>query len=227
MRGVCIDVQLSRNTGSLQGEIHEDAVLRRADDIVPAVDEKKWRRICWEVEARSKLVLILRLEVARIHRNREIGSTTDFVNIIDWIVGSLIEARRRRRNQMAARREPDHADALGIDAPFRGAVAHEADRALSILERASGRLTFGLIGAARHTVLQDDAGDANGVEPGSYLFAFELPVQVPVAAARAYQHRGSTLSVRERSINSYGRSSDGGNEPGGLGDFDLLAIQPR
>ena len=44
---------------------------------------------------------------------------------------------------------------------------------------------FGLVGAARHAVLEDDAGHADRVQPGGDLLAFQLPVQVPVAAAGA------------------------------------------
>jgi hypothetical protein len=40
---------------------------------------------------------------------------------------------------MAARREADHADPLGVDAPFGGPAADQADGPLSVEPRAQGK----------------------------------------------------------------------------------------
>src|SRR5688572_11006204 len=101
---------------------------------------------------------------------------------------------------MATRRETDDADAPGIDAPLASSAAHQADGALRILKRAPGRFAFGFIGTARHAVFQDNACDANGIEPGSDFFAFELPKKVPIAAAGADQDRRSAVLVLKRSM---------------------------
>src|SRR5258705_14009933 len=105
MRGVGVNVQLSRHASPLQREVHEYAILRRTDDILAPVHEEKWRRIRWDMKARGKFLLILRFEIAGIDRNRQVRSATDFVNVIDGVVGSLVEARRGRRHQMPTRRK--------------------------------------------------------------------------------------------------------------------------
>src|SRR5207249_3978061 len=106
-----------------------------------------------------------------IDRDGEIGSAADFVNVVDRFVGSLLETGCRGDRQMAARRETDHADALGIDTPLLGVAAYQADGPLSILKRTTGRLPFRLIGAARHPVLEENSGDALRSQPGSDLLA--------------------------------------------------------
>ena len=41
--GRCIDVQLRWNAGTFQGHVHDHAVCRFADDVVPAVCQEDWR----------------------------------------------------------------------------------------------------------------------------------------------------------------------------------------
>ena len=102
MGGRRIDVQLRRDAGFLQRKVHQHTVLRRADDIGPAVREEDRRRSDRDTQAGSDLIFILRLQVARIDSDGEIRSATDFVHVIDGLEGSLLEARRRRNRQMAA-----------------------------------------------------------------------------------------------------------------------------
>ena len=122
--------------------------------------EEDRRRSGRDTQAGSDLVFVLRLQVARIDSNSEVRPATDCVHVIDWLVGSLIEARCCRNCQMAAGREARDADLLRIDAPLAGSAPHQADGSLRILERAPGWLALDLIGPSRHTVLEDDAGGA-------------------------------------------------------------------
>src|SRR5207253_9581043 len=125
----------------------------------------------------------------------EIGPATDFVHLIKRLVGSLLEARRGRNREVAARRKSHHADPLRMDAPLAGFAPDQADGALGILERAARRLSLGFIGVAGNAVLEDDAGDANRVQPGGDFLALKLPVEVPVPASWTNQHRGSRLLI--------------------------------
>src|SRR5262245_25515959 len=59
MRGRCINVQFSGDASSLQGEIHEHAVLRRADDVVSAMHKEDRRRPGWDTQTRSQFILVL------------------------------------------------------------------------------------------------------------------------------------------------------------------------
>src|SRR5207237_5823901 len=124
----------------------------------------------------------------------------DLVDVVDRLVGSLLEARCRGDRQMTACREADHADALWINAPLLGFTAYQTDGSLSILERAPGRLALGIIGAARHAVLEDDPGHALRIEPGCDLLAFQLPEEVPVAAPGTDQDRGPGVLGLRRAI---------------------------
>src|SRR5947207_2136346 len=91
-------------------------------------------------------------------------------------VAHPLGARLRRNGQLAARRESHNADSPWMDAPFPGSAPHQTDGPLRVLERASGWFLFGFTGAARHAVLEDDAGHANRVQPFSDFLTFELPV---------------------------------------------------
>ena len=216
-------MQLRRNAGPLQREVHQHAVLRRADDVVAAVREEDRWRPAWNADTRSEFVLVLRLEVTRIDRNGEVGSATDFVHVIDRLVSSLVEARRRRNRQMTARRKTDDADSA--DAPFPGFAPHQTDGPLGVLEGATSGFTLGLIGTSRHPVLEDDPGHTKRVQPFSDFLAFELPVEIPIAATGTNQHGCPAVLFLRGPIDREGRFSDVGYHPGRLGDLDLFAVE--
>src|SRR5260370_1715456 len=91
---------------------------------------------------------------------------------------------------MAAGRETNDADSLRIDSPIFSLAPDQADGPLGILKRASGWFALGLAGTARHPVFENDAGHAQRIEPRRDFLAFQLPVEIPVAAAGTDQHRG-------------------------------------
>src|SRR5881296_3013975 len=99
--GACIYMQLRRDAGSFQSEIHQHTILRRADDVVSTVRQEDRGCPARYAEARSELVLILRLEVTRIDRNGKVGPATDFIHVIDRFVAPFFEACRRCDCQMA------------------------------------------------------------------------------------------------------------------------------
>jgi hypothetical protein len=94
---------------------------------------------------------------------------------------------------------------------FTGALAvgvAPADGALGVLERPPGRLALDIVGPARDTVLEDDPGHALCIQPGGDFLAFQLPVEVPVAAAGADEDRGPSVLVLRRPIDGEGRVAD-------------------
>jgi hypothetical protein len=77
--------------------------------------------------------------------------------------------------------EAEDADAVGVDLPFGGVLADQAHGALGVFEGCGG---FGHVGAGvGDAVLEQDAGDALGVEPVADLGAFEVDGEDVVAAA--------------------------------------------
>ena len=64
MGGRRIDVQFRRDSGFLQRKVHQHAVLRRADDIVPAVCKEDRGRSGRNTQAWSDLVAALGLQIA-------------------------------------------------------------------------------------------------------------------------------------------------------------------
>src|SRR5262249_54133698 len=101
----------------------------------------------------------------------------------------------------------------------------QADSALGVLERASGRFGFRLIGAARDPVFENDAGDAQGIRPRRDLLAFQFPVKVPVAAAWTDQHRRSGVLVFRWAIDADGRFRAVVHNSRRFRALDLLAFQ--
>src|ERR1051325_11253354 len=109
---------------------------------------------------------------------------------------------------MAAGREAHHADALGMEAPFASLAPYQADGPLGILERAPGRFPFRLIRAARHPIFENDASHTNRVQPGRDFLAFQLPVEIPVAAAGTNEHRRPRVLFLRRTMDGDGWSGD-------------------
>src|SRR5439155_14824291 len=225
--GAGIDVQLCRDAGLPQRQIHDYAMLRGTDNVGSAVREKDWGRLGWDVQAWRQLVLVLGLQVARINHNGEVRPTTDFVDIVDRFIGSLLKAGGRGDGQMAARRETANTNALWIDAPIVGFAPDQTDSALSVLQGSLGWLALGLPGAARHSIFENDAGHAQGIHPGRNFFTLQLPVEIPITASGTDQHRGAAVLILRRPIDRDRWLGDVGNHPGRLGDFDLLAVEFR
>ena len=71
---------------------------------------------------------------------------------------------------MATGGKPDHTDALRIYAKFFCAMAHQTERTLDILQRP--------ILLLRHPILEQHAGDADGVQPLADLSAFQLQARM-------------------------------------------------
>src|SRR5438552_17932374 len=150
MGGPGVNMQVRRDAGPLQGQVQDDAVLGTADDIVPAMGEKHWRRPGWNMQTGSKLIAVLGLEVARIDHDGKVRPAAGLIDVIDGFVSAFAEARRRRYGEMAACGKADNADSVLSDAPIFGFAPYQPHGALGVLQRTPGRLTLWFSGAARH-----------------------------------------------------------------------------
>src|SRR5438093_13178812 len=123
---------------------------------------------------------------------------------------------------MATGREADHPDPLRVDSPFRGAAADEADGPLGVEQRAQGRLASDITRTPRYTVLEDDAGHAERVQPRRHFLSLELPIKIPVPAPRTDHHRRSRVLVLGRLVDRERRLGDIGNQLGRTDDWRLM-----
>jgi hypothetical protein len=87
VRGSCINVQLRRHASSLQGQVHEHAMIRTANNVIASVCEKNWRRPGWNVQARRDFIFVLGFQVARINQDSEVGAAAD---LVDASIGSYV-----------------------------------------------------------------------------------------------------------------------------------------
>jgi hypothetical protein len=88
-------MQLGRNTGALQGQVRDRAMLRVGASVaflvVGGMGQKDGRCIGRDAEIRPDFILVFGLQIARIAQDSEIGPATDFVDGIDWFIRPLIE----------------------------------------------------------------------------------------------------------------------------------------
>ncbi|MEI9898717.1 MAG: hypothetical protein WDN28_33890 [Chthoniobacter sp.] len=101
--------------------------------------------------------------------------------------------------EMAARGEAEDADARGIEVPFLRPGAHEAEGALDILQRRDVFLQAGTLG---HAILEEHAGDAEGIEPLADFGALEIQGEDAVAAAGADDDGGCNWPCRRAACRS-------------------------
>src|SRR2546430_12401925 len=111
---------------------------------------------------------------------------------------------------MAAGGKTEHADALRVNAPLLCVAAHKAERTLRVWQR---RRVFLQTLPLRHAILQEDAGDADRIEPLAHLRPFQVQREDVVAAARTNNHGRARVPVRRRTI-------DGDRRPGHVAEPD-------
>ena len=107
--------------------------------VVGGMGQEDRRRIGRDVDTRPDLVLVFGLQIARITQDGEIGPATDLVDGVDRLILPLGEIGGGRQREMAAGREADDADPPGVDAPFGGPAADQADGPLGVELRAQGQ----------------------------------------------------------------------------------------
>src|SRR5439155_24981376 len=109
-----VDVQLGRHAGPLHGQVHGDAVVDGADGVVAGVDEEQRGRRGGHADGRRQLVPVLDLEVARVEHDGEVRPAADLVDVVDRVVGPLLEVGGGGPDEVSAGGEADHADAGGV-----------------------------------------------------------------------------------------------------------------
>ncbi len=98
--------------------------------------------------------------------------------------------------EVGAGGEAHDADVGGIDVPVGGVGAGEAHGLLGVFEvRGVGGIVAGVARGLGNAVFDQDAGDANGVEPVAGVGAFAVRYENAIAAAGEDENRGSSVFV--------------------------------
>ena len=222
-------MHLGRDLGVFQ-RLEVDHAAFDVNGVVFGLGEKGGRSVGAHGElGRERFQVVLRGEIGGIDEDGEIGAATDFVSVVHGVVSALVEIRAGSGGEMASGGESEHTDALGVDLPFASVVADEADGALGVLE---GRGVARSAGAGGHTVLEQGAVDADGVEPAADLGAFEVEGEDVVASAWKDDHGGAGILLFGSAVEREGGGADvaeanqrfAGNQiVGGLGGVVLGA----
>src|SRR3954469_20623964 len=99
---------------------------------------------------------------------------------------------------MAAGRKTGHADAF--NSPLLPFAADDPERALRILQWPARRFFLRFTCSPRNAVLEDNARDADRVQPRRDLFSFEFPIKIPISSTRTNEHRRPARFAFRRAI---------------------------
>ncbi len=184
-------MHFGRNLRVLQRQKVDDGVLDM-HGIVFGLKNEGRRSLIGDVDfGIGREVLFGESKVAGIDDHREVGTATELIGGVDGVVKALIEVGAEGGSQVSSGREAKHADAMRIDMPLGGVGADDSERALGILKR--GR-RLGIRPGVGHAILNQDAGNAGGVQPIAHLGAFEVDGQDVITA----EILGSNGSARQR-----------------------------
>ena len=176
-----VDVRLDRDLGfTILVKQLEDGGRAAA---VLIGDEQEGRR-------RVRRQLVRDAVGTRVDHDEEIRARTDAIDGIGRVGIRRYRVESNHRDHLAAGGETHDADAIGVDPPFGGAAAHQAQGPLSILARMYvDRVWRALF--AREAVLQGEGSDTYAVEELGGLDALGVEDKFAVSAARADHHRGA------------------------------------
>ena len=117
------------------------------------------------------------------------SSTASYVRVSKFVLSAATRCPPAEK--------PKHSDALRIQAPFGGAIAHHADGALRVLQR---RPVPRQPRAHRHAILHQRAIDSEGIQPLADLRALQVHRQDVVAAAGKDDYGGAGVGGRGRAV---------------------------
>ena len=224
------DVQLGWNLRFLQRMEVKERVFY-VDGIVFGLDEEGGRRVGGGVDSLGEGIEGRTIrEVGRIDDDGEVwarirlggGFSSSFV------VGVIAEDD----SEMRTGGEAQDADTIGVDPPFGGVSASDPHGSLGVFE--VGGILRVVVGKG-NTILHQDAGHADGVEPGTYLGAFKVVGEKSIAATGKDEDRGTRILRVFRTIKSERGRADvceayqrfSGSDIGGPGDVMFRAAGVR
>ena len=152
--------------------------------VVLCLQEKGGRGIGGGLE-RGRYLASGAAEPAGIDHHLEVGARVDGGgrNVLALEIGVSAE----RNGEMRSGGEADNTDTMGVDVPLGGMGTGDAHGLLCVFEVFR---VFWVVGGLGHAVFDQNAGDADGVEPGADLGAFEAVRETNVGSAGTDERRG-------------------------------------
>ncbi len=189
-------VELGGDVGVEEGTVIDEGVAAVAA-IVFGLDEEGGRgELVGGVGGVEFLVFRRDGEVGGVDDDGEVGAGVD-----GWVgVGGcgsggdvvVVGMGGEEDGEVGAGGEAHDADVGGIDVPLSGVGAGEAHGLLGVFEiRGVGRIVAGVAWGLGNAVLDEDAGDADGVEPVAGVGSFAVGYEDAVAAAGEDEDRGA------------------------------------
>ena len=218
-----VDVQFGGHFELFELEIHTGQAFRDVGPVVVTAHEEHGRRIGGWLDP---------LQAARVDERLEIWAsalsphpTFGHPLPIGWGEGRGegfvgVKVLRGEEGDFAPGGKTHHADAVGGDAPFGGATAHEAEGALHVGERVVVHGVGG-VGLLREAILEHKRRDAAFAEPACDVVTFVVGPEFAMSAARRDDHRTTRGFVRCGQIGREARFVDVGEDAfAALGDAD-------
>src|SRR5689334_13044587 len=123
--------------------------------------------------------------MSRIESDREIRTAAHRVGRVDCAVKTLVPVRADRRHHMPTSGETEYSDFVRIDMPARCLGAHESDGSLCV-EQCGVTVAIRPDSEARHTILQQHAGDASRRQPIAGFGTFEIDGENEITTTREH-----------------------------------------
>lgn len=224
------DVQLGWNLCLLQCLEVDQGVLF-VDGIVFGLEQERGWCVRGGIDAAGQLVERWCIgQIAGIDDEREVGAGTGLVGRLAgaFIVGVIAEDG----GEVGSGGEAEDADAVRVDVPLGGVGAGDAHGLLRVFEIGS---VFGIVVGEGDTIFDQNAGHADGVEPGADLGAFEI-VGKDAITSTGKDEDGCASVRRGGRVDGKGRLADVGEMHqllsgdecvGRLGDVGLGAVDLR
>lgn len=150
--------------------------------IVMGAGEEHGRHVGRHGEAMLELGRLFEFnKTAAVDHDAEIGQ----LRFCDAITGEV-------REQVSSRAEAEQADALGVEVPFLGMLAHEGESLGGILDGLF--MGCGLVAGGR-AIFEQEACDADAIEPFTDLRALMHGREKDVTAARCDDHAGTVRMI--------------------------------
>ena len=182
-----VEVEFRGDVDGFESEEPGDGVLY-VDRVVFRLDEEGGRGVGGGAQVELVEEAFVRVgEVAGVDDDGEIGAAGLAVGGVLGGVKALVVVGAEGGGEMASCGEAENAYAFGVDVPLCRVSADEADGTLGVFKGSGG---FGEVGAGiGDAVLEEDAVDADPVEPVADFGAFEVDGEDGVASAGEDDYR--------------------------------------